>query len=144
MKYIVYVSQAVKPFNASELGDLLEYSRVRNASDEVTGLLVYRYNTDYGRGNFLQVLEGPDDKLDNVWNRIASDSRHHTIVVIEEGSLETRMFSDWSMGFKNVEARDLADFEGFADMGSDAFWERAEASTLTEALDVLKGFCDVS
>lgn len=144
MKYIVYVSQAVKPFKSKDLGALLTHSRKRNTADGITGLLVYRYNADYGRGNFLQVLEGPEAELDDVWNRISSDSRHHTIVAIEEGSIESRMFGEWSMGFKNIEAGDLADIDGFADMGSDAFWENAENNTLTEALDLLKGFYEVS
>lgn len=144
MKYIVYVSQAVTPFKAPELGDLLAHSRERNTADEITGLLVYRYNTDYGRGNFLQVLEGPDAALDDVWNRISSDARHHTIVVIEEGPIASRMFGDWSMGFKNIGAGDLANYEGFADMGSDAFWESAQSNALAEALDLLKGFYEAS
>lgn len=143
MKYIVYVSQAVEPFKASELGDLLAHSRARNTADAITGLLVYRYNEDYRRGNFLQVLEGPDKELDAVWDRISSDPRHHTIVVIEEGAISARMFADWSMGFKNIEANDLKDSVGFADMGSDVFWHEIESTTLTEALDLLKGFYDV-
>lgn len=144
MKYIVYVSQAVEPFSSKDLGGLLIHSRERNSADGITGLLVYRYNADYKRGNFLQVLEGPDAELDDVWDRISSDKRHHTIVVIEDGPLEARMFEEWSMGFKNIEAGDLSDFEGFTEMGSDAFWERAENNALTDALDVLKGFYDAS
>jgi hypothetical protein len=140
MKYIVYVSQAVTPFSPEELGQLLAHSRRRNSGDGITGLLVYRYNDDFERGNFLQVLEGPDAALDDVWRRISNDARHHTIVVVEEGHVDARMFPDWSMGFKNVDAGQLADYEGFADMGSDAFWDRAERTTLSEALDVLKGF----
>lgn len=142
MKYIVYVSQAVRPFNPSELGDLLVHSRQRNTADGISGLLVYRYNDEYGRGNFLQVLEGPDEKLEDVWNRISRDSRHHTIIVIEEGEIETRMFAEWSMGFKNIEDRDLEDSKGFADLGSDDFWKNAEASGLSEALELLRGFYD--
>ena len=54
------------------------------------------------------------------------------------------MFADWSMGFKNIEAGELSKFEGFADMGSDAFWEKAKNNTLSDALDVLTGFYDVT
>jgi hypothetical protein len=142
MKYIVYVSQAVKPFSQNDLGGLLAHSRTRNKADGITGLLVYRYNEDFDRGNFLQVLEGPDKELDDVWDRISGDSRHHTIVVVEEGELDQRMFAEWTMGFKNVQEGDLAEFDGFSDMGSDAFWKHAEKSTLSEALDILKGFYD--
>ena len=140
MKFIVYVSQAVSPFDTAELRQLLDRSRTRNTADGITGLLIYRYNDDYGRGNFLQVLEGPEERIEDVWQRIANDDRHHSVIVIEEGSSERRMFSDWSMGFKNVEDSDLRDFPGFADMGSDAFWRRAENNALPEAIDLLRSF----
>lgn len=50
------------------------------------------------------------------------------------------MFSNWSMGFKNVDADDLKQVEGFADLGSDAFWERAGCGSLSGGLDLLKSF----
>ena len=142
MKYIVYVSQAVKPFESSELEKLLEHSRIRNLEDDITGLLIYRFNPDYKRGNFVQILEGPAAAIDNVWERISNDRRHHTIVVVEEGDIDTRMFSLWSMGFRNVDASDLQKVDGFSDLGSDDFWAEASAGNVPEALDLLKSFYD--
>ena len=142
MKYIVYVSQAKKPFSEDQLGDLLSHSRNRNTNDEITGLLIYRYNSEFNRGNFVQVLEGPDAGLEDVWSRISNDNRHHTLVVVEEGVLENRMFSNWSMGFKNIDARELSDFQGFSELGSDAFWEDVDPGKISSALDLLKSFYD--
>ena len=142
MKYIVYVSQAAKAFSTDDLAGLLTHSRERNSADGVTGLLVYRYNTDFKRGNFLQVLEGTDDELDDVWRRISGDPRHHTIIVLDEGESETRMFGDWSMGFRNVDESDLAKFAGFSELGSDAFWQDAKKQALPDALSTLRSFYD--
>jgi len=142
MKYIAYVSQAQTPFSEDELAGLLSHSRSRNRDDDITGCLVYRYNEDFERGNFLQVLEGPDAAIDDVWRRISGDTRHHTIVIIDEGKIEDRMFTNWSMGFKNVDAEDLSRVDGFADLGSDAFWETAGRENLTQGLDLLKSFYD--
>ncbi|MGJ8583939.1 MAG: BLUF domain-containing protein [Marinosulfonomonas sp.] len=142
MKYIVYVSQAAKAFSTDDLAGLLTHSRERNSADGVTGLLVYRYNTDFKRGNFLQVLEGTDDALDDVWRRISGDPRHHTIIVLDEGESETRMFGDWSMGFRNVDESDLAKFAGFSELGSDAFWQDAKKQALPDALSTLRSFYD--
>lgn len=142
MKHIVYVSQAAKAFSAEKLAALLEYSRDRNAAEDITGLLVYRYNDDFKRGNFLQVLEGSSEALDDVWRRIAGDPRHHTIIVLEEGESDTRMFGDWSMGFRNVEETDLSSFAGFSELGSDVFWESAKKQALPGALDALRSFYD--
>ncbi|MGB7240687.1 MAG: BLUF domain-containing protein [Sulfitobacter sp.] len=142
MKYIVYVSQAAKAFSTDDLAVLLTHSRERNAADSITGLLVYRYNTDFKRGNFLQVLEGTDDALKDVWRRISGDPRHHTIIVLDEGENDRRMFADWSMGFRNVDARDLANFAGFSELGSDEFWKDAKRQALPDALSTLRSFYD--
>lgn len=142
MKYITYVSQAQKPFTQDELAGLLTHSRARNGQDGVTGCLVYRYNEDFDRGNFLQVLEGPEAAIDDVWRRISSDTRHHTIVIIDEGPIEARMFSNWTMGFRNVDAEDLEGTEGFSDLGSDAFWENIGEQNLSNGLELLKSFYD--
>ena len=140
MKFIVYVSQAWKPFESGELRDLLKHSRKRNDADGITGLLVYRYNEDFDRGNFLQILEGPEDAIEDVWRRISGDKRHHTIVVIEEGSMDERSFADWSMGFKNASAGDLTGHPAFTDMGSDVFWRKARELKTREAMDLLTSF----
>ena len=142
MKYIVYVSQAAKAFSTDDLAGLLTHSRERNAADSITGLLVYRYNTDFKRGNFLQVLEGTDDALKDVWRRISGDPRHHTIIVLDEGESDARMFGDWSMGFRNVDESDLANFVGFSELGSDEFWKNAKRQALPDALSTLRSFYD--
>ncbi|MGI9365442.1 MAG: BLUF domain-containing protein [Rhizobiaceae bacterium] len=142
MKFIVYVSQAEQPFASKELSDLLEHSRARNTKDEISGLLIYRFNPDFGRGNFLQILEGPETALEDVWKRIANDNRHHTIIVLEEGDIDARMFGDWSMGFKNVDEADLQDFEGFSNLGSDAFWEQIGPQSAPDAMELLRSFYD--
>ena len=140
MRYIVYVSQAVKAFSTNDLAKLLEHSRTSNAKDGITGLLIYRYNADYRRGNFLQVLEGTNDALDDVWNRISNDPRLHTLVVLDGGESDAKMFGDWSMGFKNVDEKDLIEFSGFSELGSDAFWKNANKEALPDALTTLRSF----
>ena len=142
MKYIVYVSQAAKAFTTDELAGLLTHSRDRNSADGITGLLVYRYNIDFKRGNFLQVLEGTDEALEDVWRRISGDPRHHTIIVLDEGQSDARMFGDWSMGFRNVDEGDLAKFAGFSELGSDEFWKDAKKQALPDALSTLRSFYD--
>jgi len=142
VKYIVYVSQAAKAFSTDDLAGLLTHSRERNAADGITGLLVYRYNADFKRGNFLQVLEGTDDALKDVWRRISGDPRHHTIIVLDEGESDARMFGDWSMGFRNVDESDLAQFIGFSELGSDEFWKEAKKQALPDALSTLRSFYD--
>jgi len=144
MKYRVYVSQAKKPFSGADLEDLLKVSRRNNTQGGVTGLLIYRYNHDFGRGNFMQVLEGPKEALDPVWARICDDKRHHTVIILEEGETNTRMFADWSMGFRNFDEVYFDDHPGFAQLGSDAFWQKAQDNALPGAYDALCNFYEHS
>ncbi len=102
------MGQGAKAMSTDNRAALLEHSRDRNSADDITGLLIYRYNDDCRRGNFLQVLEGPEDAVADVWSRISSDPRHHTIIVLEEGESDARAFGDWSMGFRNVDEQDFA------------------------------------
>lgn len=140
MNYLIYVSQAVQPFTNDALTTLLQYSRTRNKAEGITGLLLYRYVNEPGRGNFMQLLEGDRGALDAVWLRISEDERHHSIIVLEEGTSDARMFKKWTMGFRNAEQADLAAFEGFEDLGSDSFWQRLERDTTSGALDLLRSF----
>ena len=140
MHYLIYVSQAVRPMNPDELSAILQASRARNTSASVTGLLIYRFSHDENRGNFLQLLEGDRAAVEATWRRIEADSRHHTKIVLEEGDTPDRSFPDWSMGFRNVDAPVLARFGGYADLGSEAFWTRARAGALPEALDLMTSF----
>lgn len=138
--YLVYVSQAVKPFSADALSDLLQHSRARNDATGITGLLIYRYVDGADRGNFMQILEGSKAALDDVWDRISEDRRHHSVVVLNEGESEERMFAGWTMGFQNVETQDLAGFAGYSDLGTDDFWARIEGQGPAGALELLQSF----
>ncbi|MGB5871929.1 MAG: hypothetical protein WBH04_17200, partial [Albidovulum sp.] len=73
---------------------------------------------------------------------ISSDRRHHTIVTLSSGTEAERMFPEWSMGFKNVDAQDLASMPGFAEIGAEAFWQNLKANAMPEALELLRGFYD--
>ena len=113
LKYIVYYSFSQSEIRSSELKELLRKAREWNETHEITGLLIYRYNKKFKRGNFLQIIEGPKKSISATWDRIAADNRHHTITVLEDGSFEDRNFSNWSMGMKNLNTEELEDIPGF-------------------------------
>lgn len=140
IKFIVYVSEAVTPPSTEDLRKLLDASRQRNIADGVTGLLVYRYDADAECGHFLQLIEGQESAIEDLWGRISNDRRHHSIITLEEGAEDARMFADWSMGFRNIDTSRLAGYPGLADLGSKEFWERAEHGTIPEARELLTDF----
>lgn len=94
MQRIHYISTARAILSPTELDILLARARARNAAVGVTGLLVV------GGRRFLQVLEGPEDAVSSIYNRIVEDRRHFAVVTLSAKTVDTRAFEQWSMGFE--------------------------------------------
>lgn len=94
---VVYCSRNVIPgaveVVAADVREILTVSRVNNARDGVTGGLLF------SEGCFAQVLEGPLDAVEAVFERIQCDARHCEVVVLQSGPITKRDFPDWSMAF---------------------------------------------
>lgn len=67
---LIYVSSLVSLDMESELGKILESSVRHNLENGITGMLLY------SGGNFIQVLEGDQDKVGETYERILADPRH--------------------------------------------------------------------
>lgn len=94
---IVYVSRATQEFTEDELLNMLRNARPRNEEHGITGMLLY------GSSNFMQVLEGEQDALDQLFNNITKDERHKDCNVIDYSEIKNRAFPNWSMGFKLID-----------------------------------------
>ncbi len=92
-RYVIYVSRATQPMTQDDLHAILEASRAYNARNDVTGFLVY------GNGRFMQMLEGPEEAIQELMNRIALDTRHADVRMVLSGHTRQRLFREWSMGF---------------------------------------------
>jgi len=94
MRRIVYLSTATRLMSDADLMEVLRVSRVNNARDGVTGMLLYQ------GGNFIQLLEGEPAAIDTVYARVEKDPRHHSVLRMLDGEAEERLFADWSMAFR--------------------------------------------
>lgn len=108
IRSITYVSSATRLLDDRELLVLLDEARARNDAAGVTGLLLYH------GGNFIQVLEGPDDAVRDTMDRIARDPRHDGLITILDDAIDQRVFPDWSMAFRNVSDIELASRAGYS------------------------------
>lgn len=95
MRRIIYASKAMHDFDDTELLELLARARTVNSLHEVTGMLVYAARS------FLQLIEGQDEDVEVVWDRIRMDPRHTELRVLDDGPVSARQFGDWSMGFEH-------------------------------------------
>lgn len=98
---LIYASSQARELGPDELKEILEIARKRNPNLHVTGMLVYH------DGSFLQVLEGNRKKVENLFNKIKTDSRHNRVAKITSYYTAERLFSDWSMGFADVTKEQL-------------------------------------
>lgn len=119
MYYLVYSSVAVG-ITENDLHDILQTSHLWNAGVNLTGMLLYC------NGKFLQVLEGEKEAVHNLFYKISRDLRHKDINVLLEGTIATRNFKDWSMGFKALDLATGREISGFEDI--DQFFNSANVS----------------
>ena len=90
---LVYRSVASESFDVSQIYHMLSDARDRNVYNDITGCLLFHNN------QFLQLLEGEDDKVKTLFEKISNDDRQHEITVICEEQRNGRLFKDWSMAF---------------------------------------------
>ena len=76
----------------STVSNILEVSEANNGRNRITGFLIF------DKANFLQILEGDPADVEQTYQRIALDSRHENIAVIERREVSGRAFADWAMG----------------------------------------------
>ncbi|TGN40095.1 BLUF domain-containing protein [Marinobacter confluentis] len=83
------VEQGVEP----NVARILMTSRKNNAKTQIVGGLYY------GDGCFFQYLEGEEEAVKELYERIAADDRHRTVTTLVEEPLSARTFSNWSMKY---------------------------------------------
>ncbi len=91
LRQLVYVSRALRLFTAEDLITLARQSEQRNRESDVAGALLY------GRGLFLQALEGEHDAVDEVRSRIHRDPRHSNVQTLVDHTVKGRAFQRWAM-----------------------------------------------
>ena len=90
MIQLVYASRPFG-FDESTLSGILFNARSYNRRDGITGALICRADL------YLQMLEGPRDKVEATYARIERDDRHLEVRNLVHGSIGERMFGAWAM-----------------------------------------------
>ncbi len=98
LKTLTYTSRARLDLTEEDLGGIHQTARHLNALDGISGLLLF----DGAR--FLQIVEGSEEAVDNLVERLRRDSRHSAFEIRDERHVEQRSFPDWSMELVRVSA----------------------------------------
>ena len=97
LKQLFYVSRVVDGVDPRAVRNILSIARRNNRMLDVTGCLTYT-----GR-HFAQILEGREDAVEQLKQRIATDHRHTDFRLVLDRPLTLREYPLWSMAFLNSE-----------------------------------------
>jgi hypothetical protein len=101
---ILYRSEALTPRGGPDERSFMESARRNNVAAAVTGFL-HRESDVY-----FQWLEGPEDSVQRIFDNIADDGRHSSIVILDRRETKERSFPTWSMGYANSNEFSLFDW----------------------------------
>lgn len=104
---LLYLSNDCKHQNESgnHLREILEESQKNNLAQGITGILIH------GGGMYLQVIEGPQEKVLRQYVKILDDKRHSDCKIVLISTIQERAFPKWSMASLELATRDFQDIQ---------------------------------
>jgi len=106
---LIYVSTAITPKTQSELASLLVQFRKNNQKNNIAGMLLFKDPF------FLQVLEGKESDVRQLYKKIEADPRHHRLEILYQGGQQQQEFSDWSMAFHDLDDGVSRSIKGYSE-----------------------------
>tara|TARA_R110001583_G_scaffold51483_4_gene160696 strand:- start:351 stop:806 length:456 start_codon:yes stop_codon:yes gene_type:complete len=95
---LIYRSKARAGISGPTMEDIRKTARLNNTSMGITGCLVYC------NGYFLQIMEGEEDTVRQLFYTIEDDIRHDDVEILHQG-IDTALFDHWGTVFTSPEGR---------------------------------------
>lgn len=108
--YTIYTSTPKDKVTMEVLRDITQASQKNNPKNEITGILLGIEN------KFLQYLEGPEEKVNELFEKIWKDPRHEHVTQWVKGFSKGRVFGDWSMGSWMLTNEELKKIPALSDL----------------------------
>lgn len=109
---------------------ILAAAHRKNPALGITGALLY------SGGFFCQVIEGPQEAIEELFETIQMDGRHADVTVLQFEPVEERGFDDWAMAFAGIEDEMRFDLDAIK-ASKDALALREAGQDLVVVLDRL-------
>lgn len=90
---LLYYSEATKEMSLGELKEILEKARLNNSERDICGMLCYDNQF------FLQILEGNNEDVSELFIKIGQDVRHDRVAIMSVQQIERPAFDSWKMGY---------------------------------------------
>ena len=126
--YLLYYGVESFKFQQEDFDKLLEQSRERNQSLDVTGKLIYC------EGTFIQLLEGNEKNVNDIYKSITIDRRLIGTKLIASGEVKDRYFENWSMDFDQISIATINEFENCTHPNVNTYLSTAPAIKLLKLL----------
>ena len=92
MKRLTYISKFSRLLSRAEVENIGKISRRNNQKANITGILLC------SGGIFFQILEGEEEVVEPLYEKILKDDRHTDIFCLKnEPDILERQFPEWSM-----------------------------------------------
>lgn len=95
---LIYASESRQSLTPESVQQLVDHASRSNRRRQLTGVLAF------DQQSFLQCLEGDRESVSDTFCKIAADTRHHRVLLLDYQAINERMFCKWSMGFAAADA----------------------------------------
>ncbi|MFD1145292.1 BLUF domain-containing protein, partial [Larkinella insperata] len=102
---ITYFSTAVEATTEADILDIVAFSRTKNARLGITGVLLYV------NGSIVQVLEGQQQSVEQLYESIRKDPRHTAVKTVIHQPIAQRLFGHWFMGYETLTTQQYQEVE---------------------------------
>lgn len=121
---LVYVSHPTKALNMAGLVGIMTKAQYKNLRLDISGLLIFH------NGKFMQLLEGSESAVKDLFATIRQDPRHMDVDVLLEIKSTSRCMPSWVMAFSPDERRSSGE------MGDQDFYISPETTVqICESMD---------
>jgi len=91
-------------------------------------------------GNFIQVLEGDDKDVEEIYESIVNDDRNSGNILMVKEEISERAFPDWRMGFKYLSPDNKGEIKGYTEFLVRAMTPNGIANISNKAVELLYFF----
>jgi hypothetical protein len=130
----VYISSACYAFSEQQLRELLAECRINNLLNRISGILIY------GNSTFFQVIEGSQESVDELWQKLQTDPRHTWVTQLLCRETSRLLFKDWSMAFERYDSTIASQMSGLADLFTDVGIRSEPLATELEIIKLIEAF----
>ena len=138
LRQIVYVSSGIREYSIAELEKVAETGARNNGRNGVTGILLH-YN-----GNFMQLLEGETDAVEETFERISADPRHTGILKLQDDQIDQRRFPDSRMALRSIAEGEMTNYPDLFEKGQVGWQVKTDAEIDRKLVVLFKTFFKIN